>query len=75
MANSRSPHSSGPDKEEILRRMKNDEWSSSDWYDTRYVVCDEACFALRNPVTPTQIEEAYRHWKDHKNAYGCAHGR
>lgn len=39
-----------------------------------YVVCDEDCHALSEPVTLEDYELALEHWKKHRVEGGCSHG-
>lgn len=39
-----------------------------------HVQCDGQCKALLEPVTPEQIEAAYKHWRTHRWLHGCSHG-
>ena len=39
-----------------------------------HVSCDLDCGALLDPVTPNEIEDAYRHWRRHGWLRGCSHG-
>ena len=63
------------EKRDILRRLAEGEWPSVDWDETRYVACDEPCFALREPVTEEELRAALVHWRDHSFTHRCSHGR
>lgn len=39
-----------------------------------HVDCDQSCKALRDPLTPIEMDAALVHWQEHSWLTGCAHG-